>query len=97
MLYRVVIEPQAAEDMQGAINYYDALQIGLGERFYNALSEYIDALSSNPFYQIRYKTARAITIKQFPYYQIIFTVAEESKTIYVNAVFNCAQNPEKRP
>lgn len=97
MLYRVVVEPQAAQDMQNAIDYYDALQFGLGQKFYNALSDYLDALSSNPFYQIRYKTARAITIKQFPFYQIIFTLAEDSKIIYVQAVFNCAQNPEKRP
>ncbi|MCD6065995.1 MAG: plasmid stabilization system [Bacteroidetes bacterium] len=67
------------------------------EKFYDALVEYIESLSSNPFYQIRYKHLRAITINQFPFYQIIYFVDEKLKTIYVSAVFNCAQDPEKRP
>lgn len=96
-MFKIVIDPQAAIDMQNAIDYYDSKQIGLGEKFYHALVEYLESLASNPYYQIRYKKARAITIKSFPYYQIIFFLDEELKTVFVNAVFNCAQNPDKRP
>ena len=41
MAYNVVIEENALEDIQQAIDYYDEQLIGLGEKFENAIHKNI--------------------------------------------------------
>ncbi len=56
MSYHIIIEPTALLDIQQAIDYYDAKQIGLGEKFEAALDKRLVSIQNNPFYQIRYDT-----------------------------------------
>jgi len=50
-------------DIQQAIDYYDAKQIGLGEKFEAALDKRLASIQNNPFYQIRYDTFTAYRSK----------------------------------
>ena len=93
MIYRIVIEPIAIEDMQQAIDYYDKQQIGLGKKFENTLNKHLISLQKNPFFRIRYDNVRCLPIKKYPY-MIHFTVQEEAKTIIIRAVFNTYRNPD---
>ncbi len=85
-----------AGNAQKAINYYDEQLTGLGEKFNTALDKHITIIAKNPFYQIRYKDYRALPIKKFPY-TIVFYVNENTKTVFISAVFNIKQNPKKLP
>lgn len=95
-MFDIVIEPRALDDIQVGIDYYDSIKIGLGELFYNIINEYIEAISINPFYQIRYKDYRALPISKFPYI-IIFYLDESIKTAYIISIFNTNQNPNNYP
>jgi plasmid stabilization system protein ParE len=96
MSFKILIEPRALADVQDAITYYDGKQTGLGEKFYNAFNNHLDAIAKNPFYQLRYKDYRTVPINKFPYI-IFFYIDEEIQTAYVTAVFHTSQNPIKYP
>lgn len=96
MNFEVVIEPRAILDIQDAINYYEAKQTDLGEYFYSQLSEHIELLEKNPFFQIRYKDYHGLPIKKFPF--IIFYFIDESlKVVNILSVFNTSMSPSKYP
>lgn len=93
--YAIVIEPRAFNDIQDAIFYYNALVVGLGEKFYNELDKCFESLEVSPFFQFRYKDIRCLPLKKFPY-MIHFTVDETKNTVYVHAIINCYQNPDTK-
>jgi toxin ParE1/3/4 len=71
--------------------------IGLGDKFMRALDGTLKQISINPFYQVSYKDYRGLIIKDFPLYQVIFHVNEESLVVYVDAIFLAIQDPAKKP
>ena len=97
MKYTVIVEPRAIKDIQDAIDYYNELKEGLGGDFYKALNNHIHVLEENPFFQVFYKNYRGLTIKGFPYYQIIFYINENKKLVLIDAVFHSSQNTDKKP
>ena len=93
MKYKIKIEPEANQDIQETINWYNERQKGLGRKFHNEIKNYFKHLKFNPFYEIRYDNVRCITIKKFPY-TIHFTVNEVDNTVIVRAIFHTSRNPE---
>lgn len=96
MPYKVVIEPRALADIQDGIDYYEEQLKGLGERFGSTIDHYIQAISQNPHYQVRYKDYRAVPTGKFPYL-IVYYLDEAEQTAYVMAVFHTALNPRRLP
>lgn len=96
MIFEVVIEPRAILDIQDAIDYYESKQIGLGEYFYQVIDEHIEALTKNPFFQIRYEDYRGFPTKKFPFI-IFYFIDEKLKMIYILSVFNTSLDPLKYP
>lgn len=94
MPYLIVIEPDALQDVQQAIDYYDDQQIGLGEKFEAVLDTHLVSLEINPFFQVRYDDVHCLPIKKYPY-MIHFTISEEDQTATVRAVFHTSLDPEK--
>jgi len=92
MSYHIIIEPTALLDIQQAIDYYDAKQIGLGEKFEAALDKRLVSIQNNPFYQIRYDTVHCLPLKKYPY-MIHFTINKIDNAVTVRAVFHTSQNP----
>ena len=80
MAYNVVIEENALDDIQQAIDYYDEQLIGLGEKFENAIHKNIIKLAKNPFFEMRYDNIRCFPIKKFPF-MIHFEVQENKNNI----------------
>jgi toxin ParE1/3/4 len=96
MIFKVVIEPRALEDIQDAIDYYESKKVGLGEQFYKVVDEHLDTISRNPFFEILYKDYRALPVKKFPFI-IFYFIDEKLKTVYVLSIFNTSLNPSKYP
>ncbi|MFM2306922.1 MAG: hypothetical protein RLZZ367_1591 [Bacteroidota bacterium] len=88
----VTILPRAFNDIQDAVYYYESLNDGLGEKFFDEVDAYMQILGKHPFYQVRYDDVRCLPLKKFPY-MIHFRVDEIQKVVYVEAVVNCYQNP----
>jgi toxin ParE1/3/4 len=94
MRYKTLIDPEAIQDIQRAIDYYDEQQPGLGRIFERTLNSTIKKLENNPFYQVRYDNVHCLPLKKFPY-MIHFTIDEVQRFIIIRAVFGTHQSPEQ--
>ena len=92
MSFLVKIEPEAREDIQSSINWYNKQQLGLGRKFLDEIQKTFNSLSKNPFYQRRYKSVFCFPIKKFPF-MIHFTIDNENKIVTVRGVFHTSLNP----
>ncbi len=94
MSFVIRIEPEAKQDIQEAIDWYNYQQSGLGGKFYLSFLDNIQRLKTNPYYQIRYADVRCLPITKFPF-MIHFTIEASSNTVIIRAVFNTSLDPEK--
>lgn len=94
MAYKIKLEPEASNDIQQAMDWYNTKQAGLGKKFYKSLQKSIDGLTTYPFYQIRYGgNVRCLPIKNFPY-MLHFTIDENQTIVIIRAVFHTSKSPQ---
>lgn len=91
-MFAILIEDRAIMEIANTIRYYENKHIGLGNKFINEISKNFDALSLNPYYQIRYKNVRCKPLKNFPFL-IHYTVDKKKNEIKIYAIVNTHQNP----
>jgi len=92
MIFEILIEPEAIEDIQKGIDWYNEQQIGLGKKFYTDVKSTLKKLTSNPFFQIRYDNVRCLPLKTFPF-MIHFTINEKENLVMIHAIFNTSRDP----
>lgn len=91
----VDIEPEAVEDIQKAVDYYNQKQDGIGKLFFKMVDQHFDFLKKNyTSCAVRYDKIRCMKVKKFPY-AIHYQILEQQKTVSIKAVFCTYQNPEK--
>jgi plasmid stabilization system protein ParE len=91
MSYRLIIKPQAEEDIKQAVFWYQMEKEGLGSDFLAALSDQLQLIEQHPYqYALRYKDLRAALLSKFPYL-IYYRIIEQ--TIRVLAVLHTKRNP----
>ncbi len=93
MSFKVLIEPEAIQDIQQGIDWYNQQQGGLGRGFHTEIKIAFEKLKSNPFYQVRYDDVRCLPLKKFPY-MLHFTVNAPKKLVVVRAIFSTSRNPK---
>ena len=60
-MYKVVIRPQAKEEIKNVAYWYNTGKAGLGKHFTKSIKEKIEIVKKNPsIYQIRYSDVRII-------------------------------------
>lgn len=87
MAFKIKVEPEALEDIQQGIDWYNEQQSGLGRKFLTEVKDCFKSLKINPFFQIRYDNVRCLPLKKYPF-MVHFTVHETEKLVIVRAVFN---------
>ncbi|PJB02419.1 MAG: hypothetical protein CO127_00170 [Ignavibacteria bacterium CG_4_9_14_3_um_filter_36_18] len=92
MSFKIKIEPDAVEDIQQGIEWYNKQLAGLGKKFLNEIRTHINLLKHNPYYQIRYDNVHCIPLKKFPF-MIHFTINKTDNLVIIRAVFNTSRNP----
>lgn len=93
--FSIDIEPEAFEDIQKAVDYYNQKQDGLGKRFFYTVDQHFDFLKKNyTSCAVRYDDIRCMKVKKFPY-AIHYQILMQQKTVSIKAVFCTYQNPEK--
>lgn len=93
--FHLDIEPEALDDIQNAIDYYDDKVAGLGKKSYDILEEHVELLRKNHHsFAINYDDIRVLPIKKFPY-AIHYRVLSEQKIVSIKAVFCTYENPFK--
>lgn len=95
MVYKIIVSPIAEKNLQDAIEYY-IKKAGktVASNFLNDYRSIYKALQINPFYQFHDTNYRFLPFSDFPYIAF-FIVDEDSKTVFLNAVFNTFQDPQK--
>lgn len=93
MSFTAILAPEAIQDTQEIIDYYDEEQPGLGEIFENTLHDHLSTLQKSPYFQQRYEDVRCLPLKKFPY-MIHYTVDEEQKLIIVRAILHTSLDPQ---
>jgi plasmid stabilization system protein ParE len=92
MKYKVIVRPEAEDDLKGAFSWYEDKRIGLGYDFLLQVDAGINFINRNPeIHPTAYKGTRKHLIKRFPY-KIIYLV--EGSRIIVLAVIHGKRSPE---
>jgi toxin ParE1/3/4 len=92
--FKIVFKPAVFNEIQAYISYYEEQTPGLGKKFYDCLSKNIERLQINPYYQVRYKNIRTLSLKRFPFV-IHYQILETEKTVLILTVLHGHLNPEK--
>ncbi len=97
--FSIDIEPEALDDIQNAIDFYNSCKPGLGKRFYKAIDKHFIFLQKNySLFEIRYDDIRCMKVAKFPY-MIHYRVLMSQQTVGIKAVFctfGTQSNGEKR-
>ena len=92
--YKIVVEPDALQDIQEATDWYNEQLKGLGSRFQKQVVTQVNTLKKNPLgYAIRYAAVRCMIVKKFPF-MVHFTIDENQKLVEVFAVYHTSRNPK---
>ena len=91
MKYKVIVRPEAEDDLKEAFSWYEDNRTGLGHDFLMQVDAGINFVKRNPdVHPIEYKGTKKHLIKRFPY-KIIYLVEEEK--IVILAVIHGKRNP----
>ena len=92
MRYRVVIRPEAENDVKEAFSWYEDKRQGLGYDFLLQVDAGLRFIERNPkIFPSEHKGTRKYLIKRFPY-KIVYLIEEER--IVVLAVIHGRRNPK---
>lgn len=92
MKYRVIVRPEAEEDLKEVFSWYEDNRTGLGYDFLLQVDAGINFIKRSPkIHPIEYKGTRKHLIKRFPY-KIIYFIEEEK--IIVLAVLHGKRSPD---
>jgi hypothetical protein len=94
MKFKIEIRAEAVEDLTRAVEDYESLQAGLGERFISCWEERLkDVISYPKIFAVKHDTIRTALIIPFPW-QIVFEM--EGEKIIVYQLFCAISDPAKR-
>jgi toxin ParE1/3/4 len=93
MPYTILVTPTAIDDIDAAIEYYNALAADLGYRFADIIDEYFERIAELPTASsVRYKNVRCKPVARFPFV-ITYTIDEAARSVNILRVFNTYQEP----
>jgi len=79
-------------EIKDTIDFYNSLQIELGDKFLVSLHEKLDKIITNPSaYSIRYKNIHCAKLNHFPF---MVHFINEQDTIIVVGVIHTSRNPK---
>lgn len=88
--------PRAQKEIENAIDYYAVNSLDAPLNFIRILDETYVILSEDPFFRVRYKNVRAITMKTFPH-SLNFIIDQGKNTVKILSCFHNKRNPNRRP
>jgi len=93
MSHKITLTPTALNDLQEAIDYYNAQQQGLGRKFENSIHDTFLKISNMPqSASFAYDTVRYKVVNKFPF---IITYEALHETIVILRIFNHHQDPDQ--
>jgi toxin ParE1/3/4 len=97
MSYKIVVTPDAIENIDNAVNYYKNIASPkVAKLFIDDYRKTFNAIQKTKYFQFFFEDFRSKPMKKFPYV-VFYTIDEEIKVIIIKAVFHTSQNPNKYP
>ena len=94
MSWRVVVRPEAGEDVAVAAVWYDTRRTGLGDEFVEEALKVFGGLEDNPLLNCRRHPSKNIRwryLERFPY-RVIYEILDADNTVIVAAVLHAARH-----
>lgn len=93
MAAKLVLAPEAAQDIAEAYTWYEERRAGVGEDFLACVEACIEAIRRTPeIHAVVHESYRRGLVRRFPH-AIFYEYAEGAVTVY--GVFHTSRNPEK--
>jgi plasmid stabilization system protein ParE len=93
MAAKLIIAPEAEQDVADAFGWYEGRRLGLGEEFLSCVDACIQAIRRAPeMHSVVHETYRRALVRRFPY-AVFYEHAGETVTIY--SVFHTSRDPDK--
>lgn len=95
--YSYTLHPEADKEYADAYIWYEDQQVGLGEKFIEAVNKKITDIAAQPeLYGSKNKGYReTIVSKVFPF-NIVYRIARKHKEIYVASIYHNKRDPKKK-
>lgn len=87
----------ASQELEDAFLWYEEKKENLGVEMMEELDYYLNLIAENPFFfevNSEKENLRKVPLVRFPYI-IFYWVEENSKTIYIDAIFHAKRKPKK--
>lgn len=85
----------SCKNIDNAVTYYaEEVSKKVALDFLDDYKKNYKDLQKNPFYPLHVSKYRYLPFKKFPFI-VFFLVDEPTKTVFLNAVFNTHQSPDK--
>ena len=95
MSYKIVVTPDAIENIDNAIYYYKKeVSTSVAKLFIDDYKKTIKDIQKTKYFQFFFEDFRGNPMKKFPFI-VFYTIGENIKTIIIKAVFHTSQNPNK--
>lgn len=92
MKYRLIVRPEAENDLNEAFLWYEDKRKGLGHDFLLHIDSGIRFITRNPeIYRSEYRGTKKHMVKRFPYKIVYLT---QNEIIIILAVLHTKRNPE---
>lgn len=93
MAYRLIFNPAIPDDLEAALNHYEAISPTLANRFRSSVNEIFDEIASRPeSFPMETAPIRFARVDRFPYL-ILFTI--RPKFISLLAIVHGSSDPQK--
>jgi toxin ParE1/3/4 len=93
MKYKVIIQPEAEEDLVNAFSWYEDKRSGLGYDFLLHIEAGLNFIEKSPeIHSVGHKGTRMHLVKRFPYKSLYLL---ENETVRVLAVFHGKRDPDR--
>jgi len=90
---KLLLLPDALQDVAAAFHWYESRQPGLGEEFLRCVDARLLAISRNPeLHAVVHEEYRRALVRRFPY-AIFYECVEDTVTVF--SVFHCSGDPDK--
>ena len=93
MAAKLIIAPEASQDIDEAYGWYECQRAGLGEEFLNCVDACVQAICRMPEMHSKvYEDYRRGLVRRFPY-AIFYEVTGRKVTVY--SIFHASRDPKK--
>ena len=93
MAVRLIIAPEAEQDLDEAYGWYEGRRLGLGEEFLSCVDASIESISRTPeMYPPVHENYRRALVRRFPY-AVFYEYVQDAVTIF--SVFHSSRDPNK--